>query len=117
MKLTFTSFGLAALERHARREAITAPVIVSRAASYLAADLGSGRPELQALSVEHSDSSRSVDLELQLAADASRALELEAKRQSITFEELLEFATVYYIAEMESGLAAERILRRAEEDA
>ena len=92
-------------------------MVISRAASYLAADLGSGRPELKALSVEHSDSSRSVDLELQLAADAGSALELEAKRQNVTFEELLEFATVYYIADMESGLAAERILRRAEEEA
>ena len=55
-------------------------------------------------------------MELQLAEDASSALELEAKRQSMTFEELLEFATVYYIADMESGLAAERILRRAEEE-
>ena len=107
---------MAALERHARREAITAPVVISRAALYLAADLASGRPEIKALSLQQRDSSCSVDMELQLAEDASSALELEAKRQSITFEELLEFATVYYIADMESGLAAERILRRAEEE-
>ena len=91
-------------------------MVISRAALYLAADLASGRPEIKALSLQQRDSSCSVDMELQLAEDASSALELEAKRQSMTFEELLEFATVYYIADMESGLAAERILRRAEEE-
>ena len=116
VKLTFTPFGLAALERHARSVGITVPVVISRAASYLAADLGSGRPELKALSVQHSDASRPVELELDLEVNARIALELEAEHQDITLEELLEFAAVYYIADMESGLTAERILQRPEEE-
>jgi hypothetical protein len=94
---------------------MTMPVVVSHAASYLAADLESGRPELKALSVEHSGVSRSLELELELSASACSALEAEAKRQAITLEELLEFATMYYLADTESGAAAERILRWSEE--
>jgi hypothetical protein len=111
VKLTFTPFGMTALERYARSAGITVAVVISRAASYLAADLESGRPELKALSVEHSRASHPVELELDLEVDASIALELEAGRRQVTVEELLEFAAVYYIADMESGLAAERILK------
>lgn len=92
------------------------PVLVSRAASHFAADLESGRPELKVLSVKHWDGSHSIELEVDLATSVRSALELEGERQGITLEELLEYATVYYLADIESGLAAERILRRAEEE-
>jgi hypothetical protein len=116
VKLTFTPFGMTALERCARSAGITVAVVVSRAASYLAADLESGRPELNALSMDHSSSSHSVELELDLEVDAATALELETTQRDVTLEELLEFAAVYYVAEMESGLAAERILKGMEEN-
>jgi hypothetical protein len=115
VNLTFTPFGLTALEHYARSEGMTMAVVVSHAAAYLAADLESGRPELKALSVEHPGVPRSVELELDLSPSACGALESEAKRQGIPWEELLEFATVYYLADIESGAAAERILRRSEE--
>jgi|Tabmets5t2r1_1033131.scaffolds.fasta_scaffold25589_2 hypothetical protein len=107
---------MTALERYARSAGITVALVVSRAASYLAADLESGRPELKALSVDQSDPCHPVELELNLEVDAVSALESEAVHQDVTLEELLEFAAVYYIADMESGLAAECILRRVEEN-
>jgi hypothetical protein len=107
---------MTALERYARSAGITVAVVVSRAASYLAADLESGRPELKALSIDHSSPSHSVELELDLEVDAATALESETARHDVTLEELLEFAAVYYVAEMEGGLAAERILKGMEEN-
>jgi hypothetical protein len=116
LRLTFTPFGRTALEHYARSAGITMAVMVSRAASYLAADLESGRPELKALSLDHSDESHPVELELDLEDDTASALESEAARQHVTLEEMLEFAAVYYVADMESGLAAERILKRMEQN-
>jgi hypothetical protein len=95
---------------------ITVEGVISRAATYLAADLGSGRPELRAVSLEHSAASHPVELELDLEENAAIALELEAERRHITVDELLEFAAVYYVADMESGFAAERILERIVEE-
>jgi hypothetical protein len=111
MTLNFAPFGFAGLDRRACEEGVTPAEVVSRAASYLVADLGCGRPELEVLAVERSDSLRSVELELELTATTYSALELEAARQRVTFEELLEHATVYYIADVESGRATERLLR------
>ncbi len=116
VELTFTAFGMTALERYARSAGITMSAVVSRAASYLAADLESGRPELKALSIDHSSASHSVELELDLQVDAATALESETAHHDVTLEELLEFAAVYYVAEMEGGLAAERILKGMEEN-
>jgi hypothetical protein len=112
IKLTFTPFGMTALERYARSAGITVAVAVSRAASYLAADLESGRPELKALPLDHSGACHPVELELDLDVEAASALELEAVHRHLRLEELLEFAAVYYVADMESGLAAERILKK-----
>jgi hypothetical protein len=107
---------MTALERYARSAGITVAVLVSRAASYLAADLESGRPELKALSIDHSRASHSVELELDLEVDAATALESETAHRDVTLEELLEFAAIYYVAEMEGGLTAERILRGMEDN-
>jgi hypothetical protein len=112
--LKFAPFGWAGLDRAVCEEGVTPAELVSRAAAYLVSDLGSGRPELEVLAVEGSDSFRSVDLELELPATTYRAIELEAARQNVTPEELLEHATVYYLADLGSGRATERILRSVE---
>jgi hypothetical protein len=114
MTLKFAPFGWAGLDRRACAERILPAEVVSRAASYLVTDLGSDRPELAVLAVGRSDNLRSVELELELPATTYSALELEAARQSVTLEELLEHATVYYIADVESGRATERNLRSVE---
>jgi len=51
-------------------------------------------------------------LELELKMDESlwRAAKLEARRQKITFTQLLEHAAMYYATELDAGHIAQRIL-------
>jgi hypothetical protein len=114
LTLKFAPFGWAGLDRAVCEQGVTPAELVSRAAAYLVSDLGSGRPELEVLAVEGSDNLRPVEVEVDLPATTYRAIELEAARQSVTLEELLEHAKVSYIADVESGRATERILRSVE---
>ncbi len=56
-----------------------------------------------------SDASR---LEVQLDAFSQEALRSECERMNVTPQELVEFAIAYYLADLDSGRIARRVLRR-----
>ena len=58
------------------------------------------------------------DVELDLSVEDSLwvALEVEAREQDVAVDRLLEHATLYFAAEMDTGRATERILEEIEKE-
>jgi hypothetical protein len=55
-------------------------------------------------------------LGLDLDAFGWEALEEEARRQGVTVERLVEHAALYYLADLDSGRVAKRVLHATRDD-
>jgi len=55
------------------------------------------------------------EVRLEVDADRWKVLESEAQRQGIPLERLLEHAVLLYLADIDSGRLAKRVLDRSEE--
>lgn len=114
--LAFDRFGWSELERQAATERVTAGDLVARAAAHLATELERSRQAttVPRLPLEADREARSLTLELR--EETARDLRLEAERQGLALERLLEHAALLYLADLDAGIVAARIAERAEDD-
>jgi len=116
LKLTFDEFGWQSLESEARRQNETLDDLLSRAAAYFDAERPTSRAAMRAPSFKRGGRGIEREIRLEVNRDRWKGLEDEARRQGIPLERLLEHASLFYIADVDSGRVAERILGRAQRD-
>ena len=114
ISITFDEFGWSALEEQASAERLELDGLVAMACSYYESELAAGRaatvvPRFGQPAVER----ETRTLVLELGAECLRRLEQEAERQGLAIERLCEHAALLYLADLDAGRLAERIVRRA----
>jgi hypothetical protein len=112
--ITFEEFGWSGLEDQARAEGFELDRIVALACSYYESGLAAGR----AATVVPRFGQRPLEREtrtlvLELGAGCLRRLRQEAERQGLALGRLCEHAALLYLADLDAGRVAERVIRRA----
>jgi predicted DNA-binding ribbon-helix-helix protein len=118
LELALTDFSRSSLEEMARRQGVSVSTLLARATLYYLVERESDRqaarvPRLpREPSVEKKDGVLRVTIELRAAAwrDLDRATESEG----LSVERLLEHAALLFLADLESGRVAARLLESAE---
>ena len=110
-------FTRSSLEEQAAARGIAVSALLHQAIVYYAADRGSGRPGRRLPRFPSGASSASEDaIEVELSDDDWATLAEEAEgEQNADEERLLEHVVLYYLADVESGRIAARILRSLED--
>lgn len=108
-KVALDDFGHAALEAECTRLGITPARFVSRAADYYLSLRDSDRPAYRVPRFSRAARDTSVTTEVELDGSVADQLDAEATAQGVTPERLLAHATLFLIADLDSGLIADRI--------
>jgi hypothetical protein len=111
ISITFDEFGWSVLEDLARAERLGVDRLVALACSYYGSELAAERaatlvPRFDQPAVER----ETRTLVLELGAKCLRRLEQEAERQGLGLERLCEHAAMLYLADLDAGRVAERII-------
>jgi hypothetical protein len=105
-------FTRASLEQQASARGIAVSALLHQAVVYYAADRGSGRPGRRLPRFASSAEAEPEDaIEVELSDEDWATLAEEAGEQDADEERLLEHVVLYYLADVESGRIAARILR------
>ena len=110
VELTFDDFGWEALEAEAERLQLSLEALIARAAVYFEGEIDKGRPALQLPPAASAEGRANRELELDIREGTWQRLRREASRQSADVERLLEHAALLFLADLDSGRAAERLL-------
>ena len=116
LTLKFDEFGWESLESEARRNGETLEELLSRAAVYFDAERPTKRAATLVPGFSPDERGMPREVRLQLTPVRWEALESEAGRQGVPLERLLEHAALLYLADLESGRFAARIVDRARDD-
>ena len=112
ISIRLDEFGWSALEDHARGEGIELERLVALACSYYQSELAAGRTATRVPRFGKPAAEReSRTLVLELNARTLKGLEQEAERQGLPLERLVEHAAIFYLADLDAGRVAERIIR------
>ena len=114
--LTFDEFGWQNLESEARRQHETLDDLLSRAVTYFEAERPTSRAAMRAPGFKRGGRGIERELRLEVSRDSWKGLEDEAGRQGVPLERLVEHAALLYLADLDSGRVADRILDRARDD-
>jgi hypothetical protein len=115
LTLEFDRFGWERLESEAGRNGDGLDALLSRAAAYFYAERSASRTATLAPGFKPGGRGTPREIRLESNADCWKGLEAEARRQGVPLERLLEHAALLYLADINSGRLAERVLDRAEE--
>lgn len=111
--ITFDQFGWNELERQARAERTDLPRLLAQAFTHFASELGGERPATNAPRLHPPPLEREArTLTLELDPECLQTLRSEAENQGLALPRLLEHAALLYLADVESGRVAERIVRQ-----
>jgi hypothetical protein len=113
--LRFDEFGWESLESQARRDGETVEDLLSRAAAYYDAERPTRRAATRAPPFKPGGRGTPREVRPELGRECWERLEGEAERQDVALERLLEHAALLYLADIDSGRVADRVLDRAEE--
>lgn len=114
ISLTLDAFGWSALEDHARAEGLGLDRLVALACTYYESELAAGRTATRAPRFGKPVTERETrTMVLELNAESRRRLEQEAERQDLGVERLVEHAAIFYLADLDAGRVAARIIRDA----
>jgi len=108
--LTFDDFGWEALEAEAERLQLSLEALIVRAAIYFEGEIDRDRPALQLPPPAGREGRSHRELELEIREGNWQRLRREASRQGADVERLLEHAALLFLADLDSGRAAERLL-------
>ena len=115
MSITLDEFGWSALEDHARAEGLELDRLIALACGYYESELADGRTATRVPRFGKPVTEReSRALVIELDARTLKRLEQEAERQGLGRERLVEHAAIFYLADLDAGRVAERIIRRAD---
>jgi hypothetical protein len=112
LTLRFDEFGWERLESEARRDGETLHDVLSRAAAYFEAERPARRAALRAPGFKPEGRGTPREIRLELDRDCWEGLEGEAARQGVALARLLEHAALLYLADIDSGRVANRVLGR-----
>jgi hypothetical protein len=112
--VSFDEFGWRALEKRASPERGGLEQLVALACNYYVSELAAERmatvvPRFQRTPAD----GETRTLELELDDPCLPRLEQEAERQGVALERLCEHAALFFLADLDAGRVAERIIRRA----
>ena len=116
LTLAFEEFGWESLESAARSDGETLDELLARAAAYFDAELPTARAAMLAPPFKPGGRGTSREIRLEVSRDCWERLQGEAERQGVSLERLLEHVALLYLADIDSGRVAERLLGRAEEE-
>jgi hypothetical protein len=112
--LRFDEFGWSSLEASAGRSARALHGLLSRAVSWFEGELSAPRAALTVPRFRPPDVGSAREVRLTLPPSRWRRLEAEAARQGIPVERVIEHAALLYLADVDAGRVAGRVLERAE---
>jgi hypothetical protein len=114
--LAVDEFGRTSLLSRASHDGISVERLVQLAALYYARELSSGRiaTRFPRFRREGKPGDDGLDVQIELKESTWVVLDREAERQSISTEALLEHAAMVYLADLDSGRVAQRILEETE---
>lgn len=115
LTLSYGEFGWQSLESAAGRAGETLDELLGRAVAYFDAALHTTRPAVLAPTFKPDGHGRPREIRLELTCGRLKRLAKEAGRQGIPIERLLEHAPLVYLADVDSGRVANRVLGRARE--
>jgi hypothetical protein len=113
LKFALDDFGRATLEAEAMRYSVSPGELMGQAVEYYLGDRDSGRPALRVPRFGRGQDESTLELEVDLDDATWEQAELEAARQSVSLERLLEHAALYLVADLDSGNVAARIAAQA----
>ena len=114
IKITFDEFGWSALQERSAEERLGLEEIVALALTYYESELSSGRAAIDVPRFRRSPAQgESRSLKIEIDQGSMRRLEQEAERRGVPFERLCEHASLFLLADMDSGMVAERVIERA----
>lgn len=110
-------FTLALLEEASAAGRTTQGVLLMRAIRYYLAERDSGRPGWPCSRLDEEGEAVEVTSTIELDVDRSawEAFSLEADRQRVTTDRLLQHGALYYLADRDSGRLTQKILDDLEE--
>lgn len=114
IKITFDEFGWSALEERSADQRLGLDEIIALALTYYESELTSGRAAIDVPRFRRSPprgETRTMNIGIDQAS--MRRLEQEAERRGVPFERLCEHAALLLLADMDSGMVAERVIERA----
>ncbi|HEY6639020.1 MAG TPA: hypothetical protein VIZ61_15180 [Solirubrobacterales bacterium] len=115
VSITFDEFGWSVLEDHARAENLSLDRLLALACGYYESELASGRTASRVPRFGQPVSEReSRTFLLELDKQTVKRLEEEAERQELGLERLIEHAAIFFLADLDAGRVAERIIRLAD---
>jgi hypothetical protein len=110
LTLRFDEFGWESLESEARRDSETLDELLSRAAAYFEAEQATRRAAMLAPGFKPGGRGVPREVRLEVNRDCWLGLQGEAGRQGVALERLLEHAALLYLADVDSGRVANRVL-------
>ena len=111
LTLSLEEFGASTLEAEAKRYSVSTAGLAGHAVRYYLSDRDSGRMALRVPRLSPDPARKpALELRLDLDPDSWRELEEEAERQQVSVERLLEHAIVYFLADLDAGRVARRML-------
>ena len=111
ISIRFDEFGWSELEREASAEGLQLDRLVSLACAYYKSELANERMATLVPRFDQSAAERETrTLELELDAESLRLLEQEAERQELALERLIEHAAIFYLADLDAGRVATRVI-------
>ena len=113
--LRFDDSAWVTLEAAAGRDHETLDDFVSRAVLYYQAELPASRIAMSAPRFKPPGHGSPRDLALGIPSEAGERMKAEAARQDAPLEQLYEHATLLYLADIDAGRVADRVLEGAEE--
>lgn len=115
--IRFDEFGWSQLEDQARAEGVGVDRLLSLACIYYGSELSTGRTATRAPRFGQPATEReSRTFVLELDEQTVKRLEEEAERQDLGIERLIEHAAIFFLAELDAGRVAERIIRLADSE-
>jgi predicted DNA-binding ribbon-helix-helix protein len=121
LELALTDFSRSSLEQVARRQGVSVSTLLARAALYYLVERESDRPAARVprLSREPPAEKKGgvLRVTIELHAAAWRELDRATEREGLSVERMLEHAALLFLADLESGRVAGRLLESAEAEA
>jgi hypothetical protein len=117
LTLALDEFGQSSLEDHARALKVPLAAIVSQAALYFLAQRGEERAAMTIPRFARGrpySHGRGLELALELHEEDWSTLEVEAVHQKVPLERLLEHAALLFLADIDAGRVAIRVVEQGE---
>lgn len=113
IKISFDEFGWQSLEERAAAERMSLEALLALALHHYDSQLESGRAATEVPRFRRTATGEPRSLRLEVDDETRRRLEEVAERRGVTLENVCEHAALLFLADLDAGRVAERIIREA----